>query len=765
MADTPEGARKRPSIAGAAAFTSAFVFIVLWIKNVDVWNNYFDKNSLIYLPYNVLRIAFIFYMAAALHYVGKRAVSLIIREDDGLRVGAVDRFLLYSYMGASLTTVFMFILGLLKLYYLPVMLAVTVPMVFFSYRGLHAGVGNIPASLGAAWGRLSEGGRLKTVIYSAMTAAAIVQLLYLLILRGLLPGIMLNDAIGHILPYYKEVLQNHHIYMNKYYADFFLIKGAGLNFLAAMLTDVQGVQLITYYMFILSALTVFRFARHVCGRDIGWPIAAVLVYLSSAIIIQGFQKLHISVASFIIYIVYMGVFSFSLNGKALRKWSYIQSLAAAATVVTVFLSFGAVFAILTFQFVLFPIMRRHAKPRFLFAPLIAAAAVFALILMINYFTTGTFALKYFLSDYTNRPLMDKWISQSALLLRYELTSVEGGMNAAESTVDIRRILKADSSIVLLYIAETAVDKAMVPMHNFAYYALFLWTVVYAFRRDEAERPAMMFVFFMFLFVIAMRLLTTGAYTGSESDNSVFRFTMFIVGFKAFLYAASLQYLHKAFVPRRLKGPAAAVLLVTVSVFAAKNFILSARDVPLVLGYKNLAFFSGKLNYADIYGQRNEDFGNVKMCMRAQRAADTDSRILALNFLPSCYGMPGSSFERPFGAVFNKSGDFDDIHFGRPEMAIKTLRSHGIDYFLIDFGRPLYATAYAPIFNPQSLRTHFKTAWRAGSYLLLTWRDADGPAIHPSDMKKYIYLRYADTNTVKAYERAWGKYKMQAAAYK
>jgi hypothetical protein len=319
---------------GATVFTAVYLLVVYWLKSLDVWNNSFDDAGGQYLIYNLLKIVFLLFFGWIMYYAGYAAIRLARRNKSAYELGPVDIFLASSFLGAAVYTMGMFMLGLLRLYYVATALTITAPVVFLSWSRLKEIAGGIPASFSAFRSSyFRQETKLNMLLAVVLILIATWQLLYLLASKGLMPDLLTNDTIGHYIPYYQEVLRTHGIWMNKYFLHFYYTKSAGLFFLSGLLADVQSMQLVSFYFFLLAGLTVYAFTKRATHDDLLWMLLAVVLYFSYSIFLEDgalsaveFSKPHMLIGSFIAFIVYSTVIAPSLPSEELKSWHRLQRI-------------------------------------------------------------------------------------------------------------------------------------------------------------------------------------------------------------------------------------------------------------------------------------------------------------------------------------------------------------------------------------------------------------------------------------------------------
>lgn len=231
-----------------------------WLHFTNVWGDHLSETGNLLIAYHLARTVFLMFFAWLVFAVGEWTLAGLSRSKrwaPDLPFGPADRFLIASFTGAAALTLVMFVLGYLKAYYFPLALAATTFVVYRSGDRLWelAGAGLAQARRMSAWRALSLPDRVEcewiAVLLTTLASAAAL----LLVNKGFFPDIRgRGDSFGHYLPYYRTVLENHGIWPNQYFLHYYYSKGAGLHFLAMLLTDLQSASLVSLY-FVLSAVT------------------------------------------------------------------------------------------------------------------------------------------------------------------------------------------------------------------------------------------------------------------------------------------------------------------------------------------------------------------------------------------------------------------------------------------------------------------------------------------------------------------------------
>lgn len=733
----------KTSLIGAAVFSAVYLFIVYWFQTADIWNRHFEGSGL-YILYNLFRVVFLFYFAWIMFFLGR--LFFVFIKGNEVQLEAIDFFLVSSFIGASLLTIAMFALGLLKLYYTLVLLLITTPIVFTSYTYLKELAQKTPDSIkGFFHEHFNKKGGLYKIISSAFIAIVLFQIFYIFVSRGLMPDLITNDTIGHYLPYYQEVINNHSIWMNKYFLHYYYSKGAGLFFLAGLLTDIQSSQIVSFYFLLLSILVLYAFIKRMMDNELLWMLLGIIMYLSSSIlliesgsIVAEFQKLHIVTGSFIIFIVSVTIVAFNLPSGKEYLLGIIQSIALISVTIMSPVSFIFTFPYLISQVFIF--FKRKSLVRHSILPLSIAVTAFAAMLVFNYISAGLaeYSPVTFFFKHRNESIMKEWISPMAISFQVQMNTISG---EGAGAVGIKRLLQAN--LLPENITAVLFDNTMIP---FGVYLVLLLTaivlIVIAVRKGLLPFEAVNNMLpILSMLIIAFLLI------GIVEQHSIHRYLVFLSFFKAALYIYAMYFFAMVFTANDFKKYAA-VLIAALSIYPIINFYSFSKQQILSRGEK-INFLMGASSYANLYQKR---WDGVNMGLKIQKAVGADKKVMVMNFLPPLYGLPKSGFQRPLMNDFNKSGYFEGIMFGSPEEAIKALKALDINHFLILLDQPLLFTAYAPLFEPQNIKRYFKLIGSSEKTLLLTWRFENEQGL--SDEAVMIYNNLRESSRMHPYAQTY-----------
>ncbi len=712
---------------GALLFTGAYVALIYGFRAADVWNSRFDQPGPVYVAYHLMRLTFLLFFAWIVYSVGRFVLDRATRCRESLNLRPVDDVLLSSFTGASFLIVLMLILGVFKAYYPGVALALTAPVVLFSYPLLEKAVKSVPGVVT----RIGPAGKpwpLKLAM-GWLALLLVLQLLNLIVSKGLMPDVLTNDTIGHYLPYYEQVLQDHGIGPNKYFLHYFYSKGDALFFLAGLLTDVQSTQLVSLYFLLLSAVMLGALVARTFGDQGLWGLLASVLFLAlftpvnERAVVTEFQKAHLVVGSFLLFIVYLSGLRRQIASELMWKWSLLQALAAVVLVLMSPVAFAFVLPYLLLQaFFLGRGAARHAV-----VPLGAAAAAFAFMLGMNYFSSGLaegtplpFWLKH--GDLSR---IQSWVSPAAIQFQIEYNTVAGegaGAISLDSALSFDRLSRGFWEVIHQRQLMSRTLFNVVASVAALCLALAAWR-----RRLDGDRVGRLLPF-GFLQIITLGLLVV------TNQHSIYRYTAFRVFVQVLLYVGALAVLLSLAKPGRLREWAMFGVMVAASLFTSIR--TSERSKYLLIRDKT-DFLTGRSSYADVYGKTRE---NLRTGLNVQHAIGGE-KVELLSFLPGVTGLPGNRFQFPLMCDYNRSGDFEDVMFGTPERAAEAFKRNQLNYFMMRTDRPLLFAGYSSLFDPDQVGKFFRAVDTGEPGVLLwTWRSAGQSGLDDAQVEEFRKAR-------------------------
>src|SRR5580704_12199867 len=184
-AATAVGGFSPPELLAVAALFAGFIGVVLWFDGIDFYHRHFFDTGVIAFANNAVRIVFVGILSWLLYAPGAAVVALVTTSGERAALFPAERAVLGFGIGVGIWHVAMLILGVLGLYYRPVMAGLCFVVLVASAR--HFGRVAVAGWCGVA-GRLAELRKRRIspqevgVILIAVVAA------WLLLRRGLYPG-------------------------------------------------------------------------------------------------------------------------------------------------------------------------------------------------------------------------------------------------------------------------------------------------------------------------------------------------------------------------------------------------------------------------------------------------------------------------------------------------------------------------------------------------------------------------------------------------
>jgi hypothetical protein len=675
--------RWRPSAAGVGA-AALLVAVVLLLDRLRLWERAYDAPGPEYLLYNLCRIVLAGLLVGVFYAVGARLVP------GASPVG----FAVTALSGAALCTLGLFALGMLGLYRQWLLLALSAATLLM-----------LPALHPRCW-RLPGGRAAPTLLWAALLVGA-----YLVVGRVLLPDTQTNDPMGHYLPYAREVLERGGLAPNPFFMHFFYTKGATPMFLAAALSDVQGLQLASAAALLLSASLLVWLAIPLSGRRPEAAFVALLLFLASPVSALEFQKPHLLFCGFALLVVA------SLASWSGRPDQPVPPIVPALGIVAATVVSPVAAVMLPGLVILTRLMLAAARaPAPHFRLVIALAALqpiaMAAILLLNWALTGMLevtpqTLVYVRDD----ARVASWVSPAAIEIQWALST---GWGSAPPALVFQMTRRSDLALLGVWV-------------------IGILALLVAYRARRLGRPILAEPARAIPLLVGIGTVVLLRHLVIQ--ESLVRLVMAMVwwcaaGSVAFALGVAADTLRSW--PRRL---AVASLAATALVASALNAGATLRED---LATKHLAF-AWRGSYREAYG------GWVHPACRSVAAlVGADAPVQTLNFLPGCWVMPDARFLRPFMNSYN--AHLAAVLFGEPGTAESVLRAAGVNHVLVDLDRPFVSQAWAPLFEPTTVEQRFGLAWRSGSTYLLTWRSADTAPVPAEFADGYRRRRAAEDDS-------------------
>ena len=444
-------------LARTALFLGLFVLSVFAIKSLNVFTDrYFHVGFEIFI-YNIARVVFLAYMGWLAYQIGARIIGVNYIENSPNPL-SFENFLLCSFAGTASLNILFVIIGLLEtLHFLPIMIGTSLLILLFRLSNRI-----LPPWRTYKDSKLVRPTNAPERFNSIIFGISVLLVVYLLIARGLIPEKGM-DQIALYIPYYETVLAKSSLWPNHWFLGNYYARGDGLRLFAILLTDVQSLQLISFYLLLLSGGLLFcavqshpsevatdekqksiksRTRLLSRTRQCKWQAAsrakiaslnpvtmllallAVILFLTSEILEPNFQKPHLHAGMLVLFIVYAAAKIIHAPEEKVKPWKRALFLAAiSVTLVSPQMSFLVIaFGGILFLFVLFMDLsnRSLAEPNgrgihfvclFVFT-MVTVGTVY----LFNYMTTGLPEISphRFFRPFRNEEILHQWVSNAML---------------------------------------------------------------------------------------------------------------------------------------------------------------------------------------------------------------------------------------------------------------------------------------------------------------------------------------------------------------
>jgi hypothetical protein len=739
-------------------FLFGYGILIVWFRYIDHYHSAFSARGPSVIAYNVFRIAFIFYFFAIIYGAGSFALRAIF-PDEFLPLSSTKKMAVGFLTGAGIFHVTMLVLGFLNLYTFWVAIVVSLPPLILGYAGLRCHVRELLLHLGKA-----EWLQRRYMTRNILCGCCLVAGILLLLVKGLYPSGG-HDYFNHYFHYYQSVIRHHGLWPNEVWLHFYYSKGAGLYFLAILLTDPLAPQLVTFCFIAVSAISLFHFARRV-SRDTMWPWVAALLYLSFYIYTPGqsefyahggwgdFEKLHELNAALVISTLWLLTEAIEAEDRSRSLWMLATvSASVTATIINVTIApyLGFVVALVAVTFLL----QRNWRLTLACISLGLAIVLTSLVILtVNYAVTGLVNEQGVLLfwPFANIEKLYQWGALPLVIFHHQATT---GLvaNSVPVSLDMLRLLALSLRLDLLW-----------PLIVFGLLATLAASVRRIAPVSRLAVPSLVlcsaFVAFAALAIVA----------GRSQPISFFRHSSFVVPITIVagivLWEAGSEHFRTL-----LTGKWHAVIPIGVAIaclYSATHTYLPGKFSSVLSGAA--LFASGKYSIDDAYTHQlpwpgRLPWGAIYSGSRgAYNVVGPGVPVWSFHVHTYCM-LPNCRIQQHNAFILAR--DLDEVLFGSPERAREVLQASGHNYFLfskeIGLNTGLGVTDFvtrAPLFDPENIGRYLGVRWTDGNTALLTWLGPESVPLDPEWVASYRTavqqsrsarrLRYATTQ--KIYQR-------------
>ena len=737
-ANTPVVISATVELRIAAVLVFCFIGVVAWFDGVDFYHRHFFDTGPIVTADNAVRIVFVGIFSWLIYAPGAGVVALIMSRSERMALCPAERGVLGFGIGIGIWHAVMLILGVLNLYYRPVMVGLCLLVLVASGRHF-AGVAVAGCrALAARFSELRQHGASQQTLGVLLI---VVVAAWLLLRRGLYPGGGV-DYYTHYFYYYLEVLKNHGLAPNDVWYHYYYSKGSGLSFLGMLLTDPEAPALTTFPCVVCAAVAIVTLAERMVPNSL-WPATGASIYLlyyliglNNGIVEGGFQKDHEEIAALIVLTMWALCMERCCPSKPFRVMVAMSAIAAAIVTQAVGILLGLFVGLLA----AWSAVRRRWRDMWGYGVVVAAiAGVVLAIFVLSYIQTGLAAdqpldLMLSFADVTR---LDRWgvipqiITIAWIEDNYAALAPPFGWGVFEQLFRFMRLRGLwpflAGPLIAMAILRTieiyAGRKLTLPGDGLAA----------SFARATAARLAALLVFFV---VIALLM-------GRVQNISFERLSTFFVPLLVlFAVAGNAWMLNVKLVsPRDQRVWSLLPLALLVGVLGAwQGKEHWTRRIPAETA-NTLRFLSGQLSLAEAYAHAESRyaFGGINpSALAAAQQVPYGTPIWSTNVDSYCM-VPGCLIES--SVSFKMSGRLDEIIGGDPELAKRLLQEAGLNHFIFmkDY-RIIDLLPFSRLFAPETIGRYLGVKWSDGSTFLLTWIGPDTRPIGPDFLKAYARRR-------------------------
>lgn len=734
-------------------FVFIFVSIVIFLRAFKPEAAGFEQTGWLLLSYNAARLGLMFYIAFLCYSVGYRALELFRGNPQGLFNSARKTFILCFFFGATLYGIAFAALGLAGLISLASGFALTIPALLFSYQPLKR---LLPERFGPAIFRSFVDTHASSFFVWAVILAAIAAIFLFLITRAVFIPNIDGNIWEHYLHYYRAVLISGSTQPNEVWHHFYNSKGGGLVFLANILSDYFGVQLVSACFVGVAGLIILDLLIKYC-RSISWAVFGVMlffIYLAGNVSDGGMFRVHG---------VILGYASFAFWGSVWLQQAMPSQRKALMVVLVVSLAyFGFYFpvanAIFPAAFLLFALTNvvLHDKVfGYSFLTLsFAVSAGTALVMVVNWILTGlpevtpmrwfweiadrakveevfgTGGIEFFLAVNNDLKSQERWFALVKSTIRYPVPIAMMWLVLLSAFVVLMRMLNR-------YFANGTIarpDKFLVQLIAFVIPLCALAIVV--------QSPS---IYRMGLYSVVFTTLATVVIWKRLVDISFGRLWISLKSVESDRGGISF---HPKF--RLWRGATVAIIFFAMStafVMATKN---AKGQWPLISRYAR-----GVMSLKDVFQsmefRQGKSSGTSVAAMANFRKTNApEGKILSLSYDTGyAYFLPGEGIvsEPTYSLINNPKKILAD----KPKNVADYLQERNIRYFALNLQARLFSTvAFTSLFDVHEMPKYFSVAYEDGDFFILKWRQSDLEKPLPDylltlvDLKRTGVLHYSFT---------------------
>jgi hypothetical protein len=720
----------------------AYTAVLLWFEYVDFYNEHFFDEGMLVAAYQIARLVFTACILWMLYAFGAIVVELGFQREwlDGLLWTEI--FALCFVVGGGLAHLIAFGLGLSGLLLKPIAATLTITLMAMSTPRLAGCLRPFVESLmhnkGArTFGKLS-------FLRVALGTASIILASVFVITKGLYPAGG-HDYFLHYFPYYRTVVEQGSILPNEVWYHFFYSKGAGLFFLAILLTDPLAPQLVTTTFVIAGSMIVFAtVSRATRGDRPLLPWVGITLYFAFLIYTPGpntnmreggwgdMEKIHELTALAIFALIWIGYRLTSCQLVWPGPW--VLGLYCAIVMLAILTPALVVLAGGWLAAIWATVLLRQRKREawYFFGAGVVCVTSVLLILLVNYELTGLILDQLIvpLWRFTDLEKIENWgVMLEVLLLHNFFTGI------AQTPVPILRdifpalatflrlelwwpIFVSAAAVIMLRLGSAQTRTGMQSKFQMEFWLTF---------------GAFALVVIGFAFVSGGRTLTISFYRLTTLSYGPVLCMALVLWHIALAGSVGKQQ----FVFASFGGLVicASLLVIISSIGRDQLRLLSGNLFTIVTNSSEL--LAGKLSLRDAYEHQEGWPGRLPWgaiypgIVTPWMIADENQRIWSFHIHSYCM-LPHCNVQGIFSMRFSPRSL--KLISADPSEARSMLKNEGLEYFFFSSELPFddYVLPRTRLFSPDNIAEWLAVRWTDGTSYLLTW--SDEPGTRPIDDK-------------------------------
>ncbi len=711
------GIMKRYVSSASLVLVCGFLATIAFFQYVDVYHQHFFTRGTLPIAYNVMRLVFACYLGWMVYYLGYAVlVGLKCAPPDTTTV--LERAVIGFGTGLGTAHVVLLALGLASLYYAPLLILLCVFVL----------IASAPQASRAFLFVRALRFQNAASIWGLCGAVIAVAGLWLFAVKGLYPGGG-HDYFTHYFYYYLEVIHNHGLQPNDVWYHYYYSKGAGLIFLAMVLTDPVAPAIATFCYVFMAGVALSVLCARLTPHSL-WPALCGGLYFVWYCLPLGsgtpFELTHEETSALIVLTTW--ALCMRMIGPAgWKRPLFVMCVGtliatgiiddAAAIISGLVLALGGLVA--------FAIGKRKNALALVLLSVVSGAAAFAT-LAIGYIATGLASDQPLdvMLRFANLDKLAQWgvIPQIIMVewIRDNYAASAPALSLGAVAQELSDFLRLEYLWLLLATGLSAVT-----------IGLYRWRFASgdAVRVRDASTKVVLLLGFV---ILALALISIPA-AGSQTV-SFLRFSSFFVPLLILCSCCCWGVLAASLQRRSTLVSVVLPCLLFFGVVACWQVQHSALSRGAAGARTTARYIAGFDSLADAYAL----VGGISVAaaeIMNQAHIPPGARLWSTNVQTTCM-IPGCVVESV--ASFKMSSRLNEILNGSPQLARQILQQEKLNYFIFSKEAGLLdVLPYSQLFAPQTIGDYLGVQWTNGSDFLLTWR---GPGVRPLDanfMRLYV----------------------------